>query len=516
MTDADAEFRKVVDEVIAQTSGPPSDSRELCRQLGVEAPTSDAALSEQTLAEHLRTAISTHLVQLPESTSHVALPAFRRHLWIRHYADGQPLQPYLGVLDAIDSALQESGMKRELPANPKSWRPAISAAAVLYMASRHTFERLEAPRFYARQHAVGTAIRNLRARGYDVLVKDGRAVLHGGEDERLRRHLEQTVARAGGRRLVDRLFRVLEKRFDPHQQRYHTARNVALGRGVEPTVPTAYLLNLALKHINCPPQTAEESEHCIAEAVRLATDYAATYDLEVYTHVDALFGAARNFIDVLVEIVAYDALFCLTQWRPDNVERILCELFDWFIPDMRLGFTAKQFALMSRMLLNAARRNGRACLSFTEDEIVRRARGTPQDVTRRIIARMTHKADCVNRQYSNPLDQEHVDFLLRPLVQGHRGELLLINPHCCAAAFYEALADAAREVDRDADSKIGLAFERLVKKELRRRGVNAVSGQHRVHGKTLECDIVIESEKAIFFLEPSSNASREPRELETL
>jgi len=71
----------------------------------------------------------------------------------------------------------------------------------------------------------------------------------------------------------------------------------------------------------------------------------------------------------------------------------------------------------------------------------------------------------------------------------------------CAPAFYEAVASSVRPRVPNADSFIGLAFERLVKAELEAHGVRVVSGTYNIGSQEGECDAVIETADRIIFVE---------------
>lgn len=467
----------------------------------------DMSFSQRHVTDHLYAQIALALRSHPANAKNsLQLKTLKHHLLLRHFADGEALQPYLTLLDVIMDATRTNGWSAPPLSDELSWRTALTAAANYDVICPNTFSHPDAmvPRLNQRQHSVAGAIIKLRGFGYKVEIAAGQANIKDEEQLRISERIESQIRRAGGLQMAASVFHSLRRSYEPTQERYHTVRRTStIGRDGGPSLPVAYLLNLCVKNTAAPSSNAPQAEAAVKDALMVATAYAATFDLEPYNTFETLFHSGSKLPHFLREIATYDGMFNVAQARPSSVEKVLRGLFDWLddIAAIRdLGWTINQAARLARGILKLSR-GVHGPFFFTRNDLAAWMPGLPKSILAAILSVFSHQIGVANREYRLPHEQTKVDFWFKPLIEQAPGQYVLMDRSWCAPAFYEAVADAVRKRTRDSDSRVGLALERLVKAELEAHGVHVMSGTYSIGGQDGECDAVIETTDHIIFIE---------------
>jgi Holliday junction resolvase-like predicted endonuclease len=215
-----------------------------------------------------------------------------------------------------------------------------------------------------------------------------------------------------------------------------------------------------------------------------------------------MFHEGKRLVRFLQEIAIYDGMFTLKQSRPSDVERTVRTLFAW-VSDAdaaRLGFTIGQAAVVARWIMKQVR-NVRGPFAFQDSDIKRQVSLVAPSIIDDVLAIYTHTA-ATNSTFSLPHEQNAVDFWFRPLLHHPAGHYVVADGSWCAPAFYEAILGALRRSGvSELDTKIGTAFEDLVKTELTKHNVTYVCGRYNQSGCEGECDLVVETDDTIILLE---------------
>ena len=475
----------------------------------------DGALSQQHVIEHLDAQIASAFRSHKECSNKVLrLQTLKRQLLLKHFADDEPLQPYLAFLQVIMDAARASDWIAPPLTDELSWRTALTAAANHdLLLGTHRDPDAMIPQFHQRQYAVARAIKKLRTLGYKVAIAGGQANIQHAEEVRIAERIESHIRNAGGLEMAAYLFHSLRPRYDSTQERYHTARRTGTdGRKGGPSAPVAYLLNLCAKSTSVSPAKAPFAGTDAKDAFSVATAYAATFDLEPYNTFETLFHSGSTLPHFLQEIAVYDGMFNLVQARPSAVEKILRGLFDWFddaTASRELGWTIGQAALVARAILKISR-DVHGPFVFTRDNLAAWMPGLPPPALAAILRIFSHQIGTANREYRFPHEQTKVDFWFKPLIEQSPGRYVLMDRAWCAPAFYEAVVSAIREKNPDPDREIGLALEKFAKAELVERGVRVVSGNCSIDGEDGQCDAVVETMDHIIFIEMKKKSLTRP------
>lgn len=423
------------------------------------------------------------------------LLALQRHLRLRQVLDGLDCDDAINLVTILKDATREEGWPCPSLDSPR-WPNALRWA-------RTCFEAIGRPLYFPgsrdpRVLGVGLAARELRNAGYRVQVL-GTRIDTTACDREVLADLDRLASTIGGLELAEAIFGELRPKLDRVQNRYHLVRRPESKTFVqqEPSIPYGYLLSLAIKHVASSNRGGGKSDY--DDLKRIATAYAAMYDVEPYYASDGRFNDRDSIVRYLQDTAAFDALFTFPQCNPNYVPELLLELFGLISEaDVRraLGTDLDTLAAVAGALL-ADRPQGP--LLFTVADIAARA-SLPTQGVRVALKCLTHDNN-PNASLSDPIAIDSARFWEFPLLDIN-GEFMLLDAAYCAPAFYEAVLARLRVAGvPQLDNKVGLAFEQFALKSLRRHGLDAHSGRYRSSIGDGECDAVVETTEAIVFLE---------------
>jgi len=431
-----------------------------------------------------------------------------------HVIEGEPLEPYFSILTCLRDANRIASPSSDIVGDwPAAIRYACDSRNVFNLPVGGEIQE----RGYRKSFEPAKAAKRFLAAGVAIDRIDGELRFTPESEARVVAEIERRVASMGGVSVARRIFKAISpNHYDTAMERYHIGRiSSPSGEGV-PLPPIGYLLQLAAKHFNGKKPLRNSTEDW-TKLVQLATDYAAVLDVQTYGPVFFWGGHdAVDFFQMLREIAVHDALFCIPQMRASDVIDISKGIFDG------IDFTAEQsgswtinevFAIIARILDRS--RDIRGPLWIGVDDLGRELPDISSDRIANVMARvLSHPASGPNQRFSKPTDAQNAiafgpgsladDFFKYPLINDGKGGYLLLDRSMCAPAFLEALINAMKPSfasPRLYSAKLGLGVEQCLKKKFASKGIETPSGKYHVYGEDGDCDLVVETEQVIFFIE---------------
>jgi hypothetical protein len=401
-------------------------------------------------------------------------------------------------------ATRTTGWAAPLFAEKSAWRAAMTAAANCDQLHSGMFQHSESllQKFHHRQFVVAEAAQVLRKLGYKIEFLNGRIHVDDAEERRIAKRIEAQIKCAGGINVAGAIFHSLRSVYDAANERYSTTRNTGTSlQQRSPTVPLAYLLNLCVEHLDGSSTDPSVVQAAINDSVTIGVSYAAIFDLEPYSTFEIIFRSGEALPIFLQELSVFDGIFTLAQARPSVVEATLRELFGWVdeaLAVKALGGSVNQVARIADAVLKSPLDSHLPTIFRLADFNVI---GVSPPILAAVLKSLSHRAGVPNRNYLLPREQTKVDFWFKPLIEFPDGRYLLMNRSWCAPAFYEAIAAALRKEDPVTDSRIGTAFEQLVRGELTAAGITVKSGTYIAGGVDGECDAVVETANCVILIE---------------
>jgi hypothetical protein len=431
---------------------------------------------------------------LPAATEGVNLRTLERHLELRRYADKANVTDALQYVSLLKEATRDVS-DWILPDfdNESRWLAGLFAIICAKRRSVHDFHVPD-----VRMQAVASAVVELRKLGHSVPIVDGQVVFQQWETTFLAWLDEQVSKEIGGLALAELVIARLSRRFCTEQGYFHIVRSAGVSHRIERLgLPSGYLINLAAKHIDKFPNVRPTETH-VRLVLEAAEHYATVHDVAPYSYLDVHYRDQRTMVPFVQEAMVFDTFFQIPQFRLIDAARTLAGILDWVPASQAQDALGASVAEVARLIECVARgvpqTLGPAAFSacgFSEE--------LPREIARRILDKFCHSGT-VNGEYLDPLRTDALNAWSRPFFK-QNGQYLILDGRVAGNAFLECAVARLSDVDKGASSKIGLALERFLRSEMRRRNIPTSSGIYKSTIGKGECDLVIETKERVIFIE---------------
>jgi len=423
--------------------------------------------------------------------------------------DGGKLDPYFSVLDQLQEAMRVGPqIAGDIVGDwDRAIRHACDGVRLFDWSANPARERI-----HARAYRVAEASKRLQQRGYRLARSNGVLSLESTSETKLVEQLEKIIGGMGGINVARRIFKQITPLYEPSQERYHLVRHTSSTGGGSPTIPFGYLLLLSVKRY-AGTGPIKDTDQDWAELIRLATDYAAVLDVQSYTPSIWQSMDAAALLPYLQETALYDTLFCLPQIRGSDVEKIARGILRDYDFDKRhgSGWSLNDALAVIAVLLEKSLAQ-RGPVRFAVRDIAAACPTLPRNITHSVIDEvLCHPHPGANQRFSKATDSPtSLDpsergagntFPMRPLLSVDRKTYWLMDRSMCAGGCLEALMAVLRASDKDFDGRLGAPIEAFLRDELLAHGIPSLTGTYVIDGEDGECDIVVETDQYVIFLE---------------
>lgn len=364
--------------------------------------------------------------------------------------------------------------------------------------------------------------RILAVNDYEYKIEYGDIYFSDDANEQIQSKIENMIRCIGGITFLQLLFsreifqqynRVLE-RFLIHRNKKSTINNIG-----EIRVPYNYLIQMAIKHIgesHCLIFTRNGFECLYNQVIQLSSDYFNVLNLQGYTIFEDMIFDYRNIPVKLSKNILFEKMFAPTQYHPEFVKRFIRDVYmPLFCGENELGYTASDFFKVSNFILDEKA----VCSVYSFDEI-RRNVNISHSALDKILNDISIGYNEVNFRFNNFLAE--TNYRTKPLVKLPNGTYFLYSAFFNGFSLCEVLYDKLNPYYPKVFNYIkGKNVENMVKNLFIEKGFEFHSGKYHVrNGETYECDIVLETDKEILFLEvknqPLPDSFEQGDDVETL
>lgn len=361
---------------------------------------------------------------------------------------------------------------------------------------------------YPKDFDIATSVKRLIEKGCEIEFKNSDIHIVSGL-EAVVAEIDEKIKNLGGVVVIQSLLNHLnlQKKYSPRFERYFITRETSgISYDQRPQIPFGFLLNLSLKY---PYENlkATNQNAILTEIIELAITISnGAYGVQHYNFWEFHFQSGETIIKFFPEIVLWDTLFSIPQCRPASALEICDNLFS-FITDMdfknALGFT--RFELLSVIEeINKSVINVHFPQIIYHSKLCKSLKHIDKSKIQLILDLISHTST-VNKKYSLPSDYVTIDFWKKPLIKLGATKFLFINKSWCAPSYFEAISTPLREnfkaQKKDLDNEIGKQLETFLQSKLTTKGISFKTGDYDVDGNHGECDLLIESDKAIILIE---------------
>jgi len=425
-----------------------------------------------------------------------------------------PLDPYCRILCCLKDCMRSDKTEIEIIG---SWETALKTT-INFIEWSDYWTNYNVSNSLTSEFTSAYAMKRLRSVG-----KNGKNFSKPSELNELRFQeifnvLEKHVQCFGGIELTRRLFSWLGQYYDSKQMRYHYVTKLGLHTVWEPKIPIAFLINLAAKH-PVGKKPFKRSDDDWKRIIQLSQDFACLYAVEKSNMYEGISLTPISILPEMRRIALHDTLFSPVQLRPTDVTRILKGLLAWFYKEGKVSTTVAQqldSVLIVLTAIQSVLKNIRGPVNFTSGVICKLCPTLSTNDVEKILENiLAHPVDGANQKFSSvtevpdqlvPLElRVGANFLNRPLLTLSKGRFIVLDHSICAPAMVEATLAFMRELGL-VTSELGFAVEDLLSTELRNIGIDVKNGKYQNYEQTLECDLVIENDTNILFIETKAKA----------
>lgn len=426
-----------------------------------------------------------------------------------HVIYGEALEPYLSIVEYLRDALRNSS--NEIGDVIGDWATAVGYAVEHYAIDPKGYHGNDWTRVYTREFQVASAAKFLNEIGYRIVLTENKIKLIEESEKKLVTDLENMIQKMGGINLARKIFSELQNYYDIAQERYHVGRRTSTSGGGSAQVPFAYLLNLSVKHpLGKKPY---KNDQVTWERIKaLSACYAALFDVQdYYPNIFPLIP--MEIPNHLRRLALHDSLFFVNQFRGRDVVPLLEGILSDIDRNQKFGdgWTIDEVLKVTSVIM-AMSTGVRGPMIISTKSVLKSCPNLSRlEVDRVLKSVLSHSPSGANQKFSRPTDiptkdddgkvTGGVDFFTRPLLRFGESSYFLLDRGVCGTGFIEAIFEKLRsEVDRF-DEIRGMLIENYLINEFRSRGVSVISGAYSVENTSGDCDLVVETDKEVIFLE---------------
>jgi hypothetical protein len=425
--------------------------------------------------------------------------------------EGKSLDPCCELLAKIKDATQYQ--QTTGTGSREEWRRAIKYAHYsVQQMSLNARETLHGA--YPEYYAVAYAAARLKSIGYSLQRSGSNITLSPEEESRLVQKIESIISEIGGLCMAQKINILLNAQYDLRQERYHIIKpRPKPPEPHPPLIPFGYLYQLAAKHYQGGKSSGQVEQRKVDFLFDLARDYATIIKVQDYSYFPTFPYALEKLVETLQKKALEDTIYKIPQIRGRDVPAILLGLIDTTILDVSFengGTTRQAISVVDAILNNIS---GRGVSRIYSRDVRKQCRSIPGEITNMILGSLlSHPEGGANQKFSKPTDgsnmtpnhnkEDGANFSQRPLLRYTEQSYHLLNRSFCSEAFLESIFTQLRSKVPNFDGDyLGKGIERYVRQVLREHDIDSSSGDYWIGKTRWECDIVVETNKTIIFIE---------------
>jgi hypothetical protein len=216
-----------------------------------------------------------------------------------------------------------------------------------------------------------------------------------------------------------------------------------------------------------------------------------------------MFNNYANHLEFIREIARYDTIFSFEQINPDYIIKIANGLFlrkEWE-EKIDARWSIRDAIEIIKNIIDIGKSNARSFLFYAHEIHLALSNIAPKRIDFILNKILSHSPGVVNSKYKFPAESTEITLMQKPLLTNGHGQFWVVDLSLNAPAFVESLMAGLRSEIPDIDRTLGSQIELFLKQEMRQRGLVVHGGNYKSSGKHGECDLVIETDSTIVFLE---------------
>ncbi|MGN0502961.1 MAG: hypothetical protein ACI4HN_08550 [Ruminococcus sp.] len=337
----------------------------------------------------------------------------------------------------------------------------------------------------------------------DYEIKNGEIFLSDKTDKIIQSSLGNLIAMLGGVDFFKELFvRNIMPKYNSIIDRFLIHRNKQQFTVIinELRVPFNYLIHIGIKYINVKKSillTETGVENAFYSVIQNSSDYLNVLNLQSYSIFSDMIYDFKTIPLHLSKNIAFEKMFTPVQYRPDFVCEFLRKVYAPLFENIDgLEYSFNDYMQFCQTILD----DKRICVIYTFDELKRKT-SIKKKALKSILLDVSFNYNDVNCMFDSFLSK--TNYNEKPLVKLEDNTYFLLSAYFNGFAFCEVIYHKLKSlyptnIDRDKRFKI----EDMIKSFLDNKKYPYHCGNYRINkSQRNECDLVIENNKQIVFLE---------------
>lgn len=353
-------------------------------------------------------------------------------------------------------------------------------------------------------------------------IKYGDVYFLESSDKDIQYKIENLIRYVGGIDFLRFLFvEHIEPKYNKKIDRFLIHRNMRqMLRNIdEIRVPYNYLIQLASKHLDDARNvllTNVGQKNEFDKIIKISSDYLNVMNLQPYSIFRDMCMDFKSIPVRLSRNILFEKMFTPIQYRPDFVDEFIQMVYlPLFNSSVKIGYTRCEFERFYRLLISEKR----ICVSYTYDELKKLTQIKGSSLSK-LLADFSIDSAKVNLNFDNFLAE--TNYRYKPLVKLENNCYFLFSSYFNSFSFVETLYEKLQPFYPGKFNRIkGNNVESMIKDLFKAKDFPFYSGEYAVNKSTkYECDMVLESDKEIIFIEiknqPLPNSFEQGDDIETL
>ena len=372
-------------------------------------------------------------------------------------------------------------------------------ALMLYLSDSNCFEFKDAETI-----SVVNSMKHLLAlKNLKFEIKQGDIYLDNDSENIIQCKIENHIKYVGGIDFLKLLFaNEIAPKYNKKIDRFLLHRNMKqLIRNINQLrVPYNYLIQLAIKHldeIQCPLLTENGQHSKYDEAIRISSDYLNILNLQSYSTFGDILWNYENIPQKLSQNILFEKMFTPVQYCPDFVIRFIKGVYAPLFDDSKnIEYSFNEYFKFCEFIMDEKR----TCVAYTFNEI-KQATKLRKATLKNILDDVALGYDKVNTEYTHFLAK--TNYRLKPLVKLKNNTYFLFSAYFNGFALCEVLYNKLKPYYKGDFNKLkGIHLENMIKSMFKEKSFCFHSGKYSIgNSENLECDLILEDDKRIIFIE---------------
>lgn len=422
--------------------------------------------------------------------------------------------PYLNILQFIFDAARHKEQDKTTPETSENkyfdnWKDLI----LIVLSARnksHFFTESTISTAFNKEIEFSTSCKRLSTYGIEFEYHKGNIIIKKEPHDVILKKTHNYINNLGGTLILDYSFRMLDRTFEPIQERFQIYRKTSQGMDyITPEVPWGYIIALGAKNIH----KKQTISHCntnneYSSFIQFMTDLVSAFEIQPYVIWESMYVDSLKVIEFFQENILYDNLISFFQIKSSYVIDIIKKISVYWGNEKIQSFDLKLDDIIKVGISIIELSKVKNISKISKSKISQKC-GISPSITKDIIDKIYTSKN--NNNLGFPPSSEDIDHVLTPLTPLQGMHVALPKGITSLSVLNCILNQVSKPngiFDNAKDSSIGKFLEQFVWEQVNKSGVKCYRGDYISKDKKIkgDCDLLIKTNDYIYLFEIKKKA----------